>query len=48
MEQGGHRIAPLARAATFTGLRKIEDLREVPVEDKAGVSVGPNNENNDK
>jgi hypothetical protein len=48
MERVGHRTALLARVATFIGLRKTEDMREVWAGDKAGVSVGPNKENSEQ
>jgi hypothetical protein len=48
MERVGHRTALPAKAAISTGRRKTEDMREVWVEGKAGVSVGPNKENSEQ
>jgi hypothetical protein len=48
MEQGGHWVAPPAKATTFIEQWKIEDMPAGCVGSKAGVAVGPKKKNNEE
>jgi ArsR family transcriptional regulator len=48
LEQVDRRTVLLARVATFTDRKKIEDMPGGLVEDKARVAVGPNKNNNEE
>ena len=48
MEQGGHRVAPPAKATTFIEQWKIEDMPAGCIGSKAGVAVPPKKKNNEE
>ena len=48
MEQGGHRVAPPAKATTFIEQWKIEDMPAGCVGSKVGVAVGLKKKNNEE